>query len=504
MIEPIIQAAWQGAITVFSWPNICYPVAGTLLTMLFALLPGVSGVTLMALLIPLTLDWEPVEIMLLFGAVTGGATFMGSITAILLNMPGSAPNTATIFDGHPMARNGQSLEAIGCSAAASALGSSFGVIWLILLIPLLQWATLKLGPMEFLMMAIWGLTTIAAVGRGSMLKGLIGAGLGLLIACIGLDPRTAELRFTLGSDYLHAGLSVVPVLLGIFAVAEMIHLSVSGRTSISGHLKLASLQGSIWSGIASVFKNFKLFLSSSAVGSLIGMLPGVGGTVAGFVAYGQAKQACRGAGAKFGYGDVRGVLAPEAANDAKDGASLVPTLSFGVPGSEGTSLLLAVLILHGLVPGRELMTNQLHLVFVLIWSLFLANWLTSLVGLALARHLSWITVVRVQFIAPFIFLLAALAAYLRNGLMEDVIVVAFFGVLGYFMKKYGWPRVTLVIALVLGGFFETNLHISLKLHQLGRVLFWDRPVAMLLLALTCFSLIWPALKRRQSGKEKPK
>ena len=501
MFETIPQAAWQGLLIVFSWPNICYPVAGTLLAMAFALIPGLSGVTLMALMIPLTLDWEPLEIMLLFGALVGGATFMGSITAILFNIPGTAVNAATMLDGHPMAQKGESMTAIGCSAAASALGSTFGIFWLIVFIPFMQWTILRFGPMEFLMLAIWGLTTIAAVSRGSMVKGLIGAGLGLLIACVGLDPRTAELRFTFSSDYLRDGLNVVPVLLGIFAVAEMIHLMVSGRESISGSADARSLTGSAKSGIKAVFDNPGLLLSSSIVGSIIGMIPGVGGTVAGFVAYGQARQACGGNGAAFGKGDVRGVLAPEAANDAKDGASLIPTLSFGVPGSEGTALLLAVLIIHGLVPGHELMTSQLELVFVLIWSLFLANWLTSLIGLFLTRYLAWLTVIRIQYVVPFIILLALLAAYLCNGRKEDMLVVFGFGLAGYGMKKYGWPRVTLIIALVLGKFFETNLHISLKLQELGRVDFWTRPISMVLLLLTCLALAWPGLQRLRDRRK---
>jgi putative tricarboxylic transport membrane protein len=499
VMEVTMAAAWQGALLVFSWPNIIYPVVGTILAMFFAVLPGVSGVTLMALAIPLTLDWEPLQVMLLFGALVGGATYMGSITAILINIPGTAMNAATMLDGHPMARKGEAMTALGCSAAASALGSSFGVIWLVVFIPIMQWAVLKLGPMEFMMLAVWGLTTIAAVSRGSMVKGMIGAGLGLLIACIGMDPRTAELRYTFGSDYLRGGLGMIPVFLGIFAVAEVIGLMAEGRRSISGHTRLDALSGSAWAGIRSVFSNFGLFLGSCSIGSIIGMIPGVGGTVAGFVAYGQARQACAKDDHNFGKGDIRGVLAPEAANDAKDGASLIPTLSFGVPGSESAALLLAVLILHGLVPGRELMTDQLHLVFALIWSLFISNWLTSLAGLGLSRYLAWLTVARIQLVAPFIMLLATIAAYLYNGLTQDVFIMFGFGVLGYLMKKYGWPRVTLIIALVLGKFFETNLHISLRLQELGRADFWSRPIALILLVLTvaCLGLpAWNSFKNR--------
>jgi TctA family transporter len=440
--------------------------------------------------------------MLLFGALLGSATFMGSITAILLNIPGTAPNAATMLDGYPMARKGQAKTAIGCSAAASALGSSFGIIVLIALVPIMRPAILAFGPAEILMLAIWGLTTIAAVTRGSIVKGLAAAGIGLLLTFIGLDPRTAEMRYTFGNIYLRGGLSVIPVMLGMFALTETIDLMITGQRTISGKTRIDELTGSIREGIRAVFRHFRLFISSSIIGTVVGLIPGIGGTVAGFAAYGHAVQMAKGGHDEFGFGDLRGVLAPEAANDAKDGASLVPTLAFGVPGSEGTVVLLAALILHGLVPGKELLTNQLHLVFVLIWSLFFANWMTSILGLASVNYLAWLTVVRIHLIGPFICLFSALAAFLYKGRMEDVFLAFLFGIIGYFMKKNGWPRVTLIIALVLGTLFETNFHITLKLHQVGRINVWTRPIVLVLMVMTGMSLFAPYVKAflKERGK----
>lgn len=430
MTESILHAAWAGLLTVLSWPNILYPVAGTLLSMIFSCLPDIRGVTLMALAIPFTFHWHPLHIMLLFGAFVGGATFMGSVTAILFNIPGSAPSAATMIDGFPLTRQGQAKTAIGCSALASALGSSFGVLVLIALIPIMRDATLAFGPPELMMLAIWGLTTIAAVSRGSVTKGLAMGGLRLLLAFIGMDPRTAELRYTFGSLYLHDGLSPIPMFLGIYAVAEMISLMVTGRRTISGKVRAEELTGSIWQGARAVFQHFGLFLRSSILGTVIGMIPAIGGTVAGFVAYGQAAQTARGGREQFGRGDTRGVLGPEAAHDAKDGGSLVPTLALGIPGSEGTMLLLAVLTLHGLVPGKDLMTHQSHLVFVLIWSLFLSNWITSIIGLATVGPLARLTVVRLDLIAPVILVLVALGAFIQRSKVEDVIVAFFLESLG--------------------------------------------------------------------------
>lgn len=495
MVEPILQAAWDGWSLVFSWPNILYPVFGTLLAMAFSVLPGLTGATLMALAIPLTFHWQPLPIMLIFGAFVGGSTFMGSVTSILFNIPGRPSNAATLFDGHPLARQGHARTAIGCSSIASALGSTFGILILILLIPLMRETLLAFGPPEFLMLTVWGLTTLAVLSRESVIKGLAAAGLGLMISFIGFDPRTAELRYTFGSVYLSGGLSLVPAFLGLYALAEVLDLMISGRQTISGTRRVQELAGSVRKGMRSVFTHFGLFLKSSAIGTLIGIIPSIGGTVASFVAYGNAARSARHRGGRFGNGDIRGVLAPEAANDAKDGGALVPTLAFGIPGGTGTAMLLAALSLHGLVPGREMLTSQLSLVFVLIWSLFFSNWLTSLLGLAAISPLARLTTIRTQALVPFILMLATVGAYLYRGQIADVFVSYLFALVGYLMKRQGWPRVPMVIALVLGALFEQSFHQTLRLHELGRIDFWGRPIAMTLLVLVVVSLALPRLQQ---------
>jgi len=502
-VEAVLAAALEGLGLVFSWPNILYPIAGTLLAMFFSALPGLSGVTLMALAIPFTASWDLLQTLLLFGALLGGATFMGSVTAILVNIPGKNSNAATTLDGYPMAQQGRARTAIGCSATASALGSTFGIGMLILLLPLMRNAMLLIGPPEFLMFVVWGLTTIAVVTRGSPLKGLAMAGLGFCIGFVGLDPRTAELRYTFGSTYLSDGLSLVPVFLGIFAVAQTAELMASGKRTISGRSRVEELTGSVREGVLSVFRHFGLFLRSALTGTAIGMIPGVGGTVASFVAYGQAAQLAGRERDKFGTGDVRGVIAPEAANDAKDGGALVPTLAFGVPGGSGTAMLLAAMTLHGVVPGPELMTTHLALVFVLIWSLFFSNVLTSLLGLAAIGLFSRITVIRTHLLAPVMLGIAALGALAYRGRLGDLLVAFGFGVFGYYLNKHGWSRIPLVIALVLAPLFEMYFHLTVQLHELGRVYFWTRPIAMGLLLLTVLSLGLPALQSARARREQP-
>ena len=494
-MAPILQAASDGWALVFSWPNILYPVIGTIAAMVFAALPGISGVTLMALAIPLTFQWEPLQVVLLFGALTGGATFMGSTTAILLNIPGSAPSAATTLDGYPMARMGQARTALAASATASALGSTFGVMVLIALVPAVTRVIPLMGPPEYLMLALLGLGTIGTLVRGSVVKGLAMACLGLMTSFIGLDPRTAAPRFTFGSLYLQDGLGLVPVFLGLFAVAEVIALMASASATVSGRVRPEELTGSTRDGILSVFRHPGIFFRSSIIGTVIGMVPGLGGTVAAFVAYGAAARTV-GTDGRFGQGDIRGVIAPEAAHDAKDGGSLLPTLALGIPANGGTAMLLSVLALHGIRPGAELMTEQLPLAFALIWSLFLSNWLTSILGLALVRPFSRLTIVRISRLAPAILALATLGAFAHLGRAADVMVALGFGVFGWLLNTFGWPRIAFVIAFVLGPLFEQNLQLTMTLHGLGRIHFWSRPSVVLIAGLIVLAVLLPRMPRR--------
>jgi TctA family transporter len=456
----------------------------------------VSGVTLMALAIPFTLTWEPLPVMLTFGGMVGGATFMGSVTAILFNVPGTGPSAATLLDGYPMAQQGRARTAIGCAAFSSALGSTFGIGVLIALIPVMTRAIFFFGAPELLLLVLWGLSAIVLIARGDIVRATIATGLGLLLSLAGQDPLTGEARFTGGSLFLLDGIGLVPVMLGLFSVTEMLDLGISRRGTISGLSGADALSGSARDGALAIVSHFGLFVRSAAIGTLVGIIPGVGGTVASFLAYGHAVQSARDRDG-FGRGDIRGVLAPEAAHDAKDGGALVPVLAFGIPGSDGTAVLLAALQLHGLAPGRELMTDGLPLVFVLIWSLFLSNWVTSLVGLALVRPLSRLTTIRVSVVVPLVLALAAVGAYANQQRVGDVVLVFAFGAAGYYLKKHGWPRTPLIVALLLGAALERNLHITLRLHQLGRLDLIGRPVVFVLAALIAANLILPWLRPRE-------
>jgi TctA family transporter len=275
-------------------------------------------------------------------------------------------------------------------------------------------------------------------------------------------------------------------------MAEMLELSASGRRTIAGRGH-AELTGSVREGAMTVVRHPGLFLRSAFIGTCVGVIPGVGGTVASFLAYGQAV-ATSPDRERFGKGDIRGVLAPEAAHDAKDGGALIPMLTFGIPGSDGTAVLLGVLLLHGLVPGRDLLTHQLALVFVLIWSLFLSNWLTSILGILLVSPLARLTTVRLERLAPIGLALAAAGAFVDQQRIGDVLVAVLFGLLGYYMKRHDWPRIALVVAFLLGSGIERNLHITTTLYQLDRLDLLGRPLLGLLAVLTLVNLALPSLR----------
>lgn len=500
----LYEAALEGFQVTFSFPYVLYSIAGTLIGMLFGILPGVGQITAMALLLSFTFGWDLIPVILLFAAIQGGGSQGGAITSILVNVPGTAPNAATIIDGYPMSQRGEAKTAIGASACASGLGTLFGVGVLILLIPVMRQVVLAFGPPEFLMLALLGLTVIAVVSESNLIKGMAAGGLGLMIAFFGEDPMTGTARFSFGIEYLWDGIKLVPVFLGIFAIAEMIDLAVSERRTISGKETLEALTGNVWEGVYSIFRHFFLFVRSSFIGTVIGLVPGIGGTVAGFVAYGQAVQTAKDP-ENFGKGDIRGVIAPEAANDAKDGGALVPTVAFGIPGSEGMALLLVAMTLHGIVPGKELLVDHLDKLFILIWSLILSNVLSSLVTILIADLLAFVTVIRTQVIVPAIFILSLIGAYAYQYRTGDVVVAFILGFLGYYMKKHAYPRISLVIAVVLGGLVESSFHQTLQLQSLGRINFFTRPITVVLILTTIFviSLPYQRKRKRKRAEQKP-
>jgi len=490
--ENLMADAINIALTnIFRWDVFVLLAAGTGIGLIIGATPGLGGPLAIALLIPVTYGMEPNQAFALLVGIQGAVAFGGSISAILINAPGTSMNAATCLDGFPMTRKGEARRALAISATSCLLGAWFGLAILFVLLPVLQRVVLAFGPPEIFMVCVMGLTLIAALSRGSLIKGLVAAGFGFLLACVGFDPVTGDFRYTLGMMYLWDGIKFIPVIIGLFALAELIDLSIKGGT-IAPKEKF-EMGGSVLEGIKDVFRYGFCFLRSAVVGTIIGVIPGAGGAVANWVAYGQAVATSKHP-EKFGTGIPEGIIAPEAANDAKDGGALVPTLAFGVPGSEVWAIMLGAFMLHGLDPGPALLAKHLDFALLLLFLLVFSNLFASAFGLVATNWLAKITIVRISLLAPIVFVIALVGAFSLNNQIGDVVVALIFGFAGYWMKKFNYSRAALILALVLGEIIETNFWLSFQTFGYHFIL---RPITLGFLAVTIYALSLPFLQARR-------
>lgn len=491
-----------GALTLlFTFKGVMFLCLGTFVGLIFGAIPGLGGTTAIALIIPLTYGMEPYEAITLVGGIMGSVAFGGSISAILLNTPGIAPNAATCFDGYPLARQGKAGMAIGAAATASSMGGLIGVVILIAVIPIAKQIVLLFGPPEFFALAVMGIGAIALSTGGKFLRGLIAGGIGLGLAFVGYDAVSGGVRFTGGHEYLWDGIPLVPALTGLFALSEMINLSVKGGVvadAAKGTVRITR----VWDGVKAVFVNYPILLRGSAIGAFIGAVPGVGGTVASFLAYASVVQTSKDP-ESFGKGNIKGVIAPESANNAKDGGALIPTLAFGIPGSAEMAIFLGILILHGLEPGPLLLIEHEGVIFSLILALAISCVLASVVGLMMARTLSLITLVDVHILVPAVVSVALVGVYALHSSAEDVVLALVFGVIGYLMIRFDYPRITLVIALVLGELSERSFHQSMMMSDGDGTIFFARGISLFLLIVTAVIILTPAIRLGVKQLRKP-
>ena len=483
-------AAVDAATTVLSPFGIALVVGGTVLGVAVGSIPGLGGPVALSLLIPVTFEFEPRFALLMLAATLGGVNFGGSITAILLNTPGTAPNAATTYDGFPLAKQGRGAEAIAASAVASGTGAVLGLVLFAALLPVLAPVALAFWSPEYFWLALVGIATIAVASDGSVVDDLVAGGIGIALTFHGVSAVTGGIRYTAGTQYLQSGVPLVPAIIGLFAVAQMVELFASDTTVSDG----GSLSGSRTRGITATLARWPTALGSGLLGWAIGVVPGVGGTVANFVAYLQAKERSA-APETFGEGNVAGVIASEAANDAKDGGSLVPTLALGIPGSASTAVLLSALLLHGLTPGPLLIAERLDVVFVILLALVCSNVLTSAIGLVGSPVFAAVTRVPPAVLVPIVFGLAVVGAFAVRGRIGDVTLMAGFGLLGYAMRRLEISRIALIIGLVLGGLVEENFHRSLQISGGDYGIFLARPLSIALVVVLAVVLAVPLVRR---------
>ena len=464
--------------------SLAFLVLGVVMGLSLGAIPGLGGLVGLAILLPFTLDLDTLSAFAVMIGLISVTTTSDTIPSVLFGVPGTAASQATILDGHPMAKKGEAGRAFGAAYMASMMGGLFGALILAVSIPVLRPIVLAFSAPEFFMMGMLGISMVAVLSGGAPLKGLVVGALGLMVGMVGMDYQVGEMRWTFGQLYLWEGVPLVPVALGIFAIPEMADLVIRG-TRIADVPKDA-LRG-VTVGIRDAFRHWFLVLRSSAVGVWVGATPGLGGAVVDWFAYGHAVQTERGARESFGTGDVRGVIAPESANNAKEGGSLIPTLAFGVPGSAAMAILLGVFLIQGISPGPDMLTKHLDVTYTMVWSIAIANIFGTGLCLLLTNHLARLANVRVHLLAPLVIVVVFLAAFQAKRHFGDLFLLLSFGVLGWLMKRFGWPRPPLILGLVLSSVLENYFFIAASHYGVSWL--W-RPIVLVIGALIVTSLVY--------------
>ena len=495
----MIDAMWTGLVLIFQWPALGYLFLGVFIGMWMGAVPGLGGVVGLVILLPFTFGMETVSAFaLLLGMYTVTST-SDTIASVMLGIPGTVASQATILDGYPLAKKGQADRAFGAAFTVSAFGGVFGAAMMALSLPILLPIILSFGLPEFFMLAVLGLAMVGALAGRSISKGLAVAVMGLLLTTVGEAVMTGDARFAFDSDYLIGGLPMIAIVLGLFGVPELMEMAVKD-TSISRVPKGQQEGGGMRRGIYDAFEHWWLAIRCALIGTYVGMLPGLGSSVVDWIAYGHAVQSAKDT-SKFGTGDIRGVIAPESANNATKAGALIPTVAFGIPGSLGTAILLGALVIQGLKPGPEMLTTSLHITFSMVWDIVLANILAAGVLMIWSRQIAKIAFLPGHTVVPGVLVFILMGAWVANASIGDWWVCLVFGVLGYTLKQGGWPRPPLVLALVLGSLMEENLHLSLGVYG-GIEWLWERPI-VIIINILILATLYLAAKGIIKTKAKP-
>jgi TctA family transporter len=477
--------------------RLMFLAAGCIMGLVLGIIPGIGGLTGTAMLLPFTFNMDPyAAFALLLGL--GATTATGDpIPAILFGVPGGAASAATVLDGFPMAKKGEAGRALSAAYMSSLMGGVFGALLMAISIPILRPVMLFIGSPELLAFSVLGISMVAVLSGNAPLRGITAGCLGVMIAMIGTDPQTGTLRWTFDSLYLWDGLPLTPLLLGVFALPELCDLLIA-RVAISADTGTANIYKGQWQGVKDCFRHWWLIMRCSWIGGGIGSIPGISASVVDWLAYGHALKTERGASATFGKGDVRGVIASESSNNAKEGGALVPTVAFGVPGSATMAILLGAFLIHGLVPGPDMLTKNLSITYAMVWSVALANILGAGLCYAFSPQFAKLATLRYTLILPAVLGIIYIGAFEATRQWGDLFTLLFFGLVGWIMKQFKWPRPPLILGVVLGDTIERYLFISIERYGLSWML---RPVVVVLFALAILGIVRPFLQdiRNQGG-----
>lgn len=505
-MEVMFESFIGGLLAVLHLKPFLYMLLGAALGFWVGILPGIGGSTTLALMIPFIYKMTPQEAFPFLLGMHSVVATTGDITSILFGIPGESTTVATIVDGYPMSKKGEAGRALGAVLMSSLIGAIVGAMFMAFTIPIVRPLVLAFGSPEMFMLIILGVTCISSLsgeGKRGLLLGLLSGGFGFLCALVGLDRHGGIHRFTFGQLYLWNGLPIIPLVIGLYAIPEIIDLSVRG-TAIAGDVSYGKLGKGVREGIKDTFRHFWLTVRCSLIGSFVGILPGLGGGVAQWVSYAHATQSAktdeeRG---QFGKGDIRGVLGPGAANNSKEGANLIPTVAFGIPGGSGTAILLGAFFILGIVPGPDMLTKHLTLTFSMVWTIVVANVIVVAVCLVFINHLAKLTTLRGSLINPFILLLCFIGAYTSNSHIGDLILLLLFGGIGYFMVRFRFPRPPFMLGIILGPLAESYLYTSTERYKTAWL--YRPSVIVLFLIAVAFALYPFILKRfRREGASEP-
>ena len=485
----MLGAIWQGIANVLNPGMLPWVFLGVIVGLTVGILPGLGIAATLAILLPVVYGLNPTFALTFLIVLSAAGSQGGSVTSILFGVPGESISVATMLDGYPMAQQGKAGRALGSAQMASMLGAVFGGFVLAILMPLAKPVILAFGSPEMFMMAILGISFVAVLGRGSALKAFIAGALGILLSFVGFHSGTGVLRYTGGILYFWNGFNVVPIFMGLFAIPEVIDLAERGGTIAREQANVG--WADVWEGVKDTFKHWSLVLRCSAIGTALGLVPGVGSVVSQFICYGHAKQTSK-KPQEFGLGNIEGVIAPESGNNAKEGGSLFTALAFGLPSGAPMVIILAALMVLGIKPGSEMVTKHLDLFWTLVVSLIVGNLIASSICILSARALARITFVKATILVPIIILLVILGAYGVANDIRDVVLAFAFGGIGYVMKKHDYSRVTMTIGFVLGDYIER--YFLLSLATLGPGFLLVSPIALGLLILTILGLAGRSVK----------
>ena len=492
----IIAGLAQGFAVALQPINLLYCFTGVFIGTLVGVLPGIGPVSAMSLLLPVTLSGTPEAGIIMMAGIYYGSMYGGSTTSILVNIPGEAASVVTCLDGHAMAKQGRAGPALGMAALSSFAAGTFALIALMLVAPALARVAIAFGPPEYFSLMVLGLTVLSFLSQGSMAKSLLMAAVGIVLGLIGIDQITAQPRLTFDRLELLDGLGLVPIVMGLFGVAEIL-------SNLEKELKREVIKariGGLWPSLADWAESKWAILRGTLLGFFLGILPGGGAVIASFASYAIERKVSKHP-ERFGKGAIEGVAGPEAANNAAAGGAFIPLMTLGIPPNVVMALLLGAFIIHGLQPGPLLMTQRPDLFWGIVASMYIGNAMLLVLNMPLIGM--WVQVLKLPYriLFPLILMFCIVGVFASGNAVFDVFVMVMFGVLGYLMRKFGYEPAPLVLAFVLGPMLENNLRKSLILSHGDFAIFVSRPISAVCLVLAVAALaapLLPALARRRT------